>query len=166
MYGGGLEAKSSIGGSFSNSALFQVPSVKAHPRALESGPSLSHAEALIADDPELQKRIRKLEACLRVRSASLFFSAQVIETWSASAPVRSSGENDSVLEMVSGASVGNDSVFKFASGENDTVTACEMRSVSLPARRSTLYAYGSFGRFCVVNDGMDCAPAATDAVGN
>ena len=34
-----------------------------------SGISRSFAEALIAEDPELQKSIRGLEACLRVRAS-------------------------------------------------------------------------------------------------
>ena len=52
------------------SAPFQVPTVQACSGVLDSGTSRSDAEALIADDPELQKRIRMLEACLRVHSLS------------------------------------------------------------------------------------------------
>ena len=46
-------------------ALFQVPAGKACSGAHGSGISRSYA-----DDPELQKRIRMLEACLRVHSSS------------------------------------------------------------------------------------------------
>ena len=55
-----------------NSALFSWSFffVKSQTRCVDSGLSRSHAEAVIANDPDLQERIRMLEACLRVRSAS------------------------------------------------------------------------------------------------
>ena len=55
-----------------NNASFQVPVVKEFFNVADpgsSGISRSYAEALIADDPELQKSIRGLEAMLRVRDA-------------------------------------------------------------------------------------------------
>ena len=63
-----------------NNASFQVPAVKEFFNVSDpgtSGISRSYAEALIADDPELQKSIRGLEAMLRardsLRSCSLSF---------------------------------------------------------------------------------------------
>ena len=58
--------------SSANSASFQVPAVKECFNVSDpgtSGISRSYAEALIADDPELQKSIRGLEAMLRVRDS-------------------------------------------------------------------------------------------------
>ena len=58
--------------SSANSASFQVPAVKECFNVSVSGTSgisRSFAEALIAEDPELQKSIRGLEACLRVRAS-------------------------------------------------------------------------------------------------
>ena len=70
--------KPPFNGSFSqvsssaNSASFQVPAVKECFNVSDlgtSGISRSYAEALVADDPELQKSIRGLEAMLRVRDS-------------------------------------------------------------------------------------------------
>ena len=109
---------SPFNGSFSqvsssvNSASFQVPVVKLFFNVSDpgtSGISRSYAEALIADDPELQKSIRGLEAMLRVRDSrrsGQYTSVVPVTKVSASLPACSgAGETDAVLalsERVSG----------------------------------------------------------------
>ena len=108
-----------------NSASFQVPAVKECFNVSDpgtSGISRSYSEALIADDPELQKSIRGLEAMLRVcdslgpgQSPSLVPVTKV----SASLPARSgAGETDAVPELLEIAA---------GAGENDAVFALSER---------------------------------------
>ena len=92
-------------------ASFQVPVVKeffndADPGS--SGISRSYAEALIADDPELQKSIRGLEAMLRVRDAGR------------------SCQHTSVVPVTKGSVAG--SAGGFAGRETDAVLAVSARS--------------------------------------
>ena len=90
-----------------NNASFQVPVVKEFFNVADpgsSGISRSYAEALIADDPELQKSIRGLEAMLRVRDA------------------RRSGQCTSVVPVTKGSVAGS------AGGETDAVLAVSVRS--------------------------------------
>ena len=72
-----------------------------------SGISRSYAEALIADDPELQKSIRGLEAMLRVRDADR------------------SCQHTSVVPVTKGSVAG--SAGGFAGGETDAVLAVSAR---------------------------------------
>ena len=104
---GSFSSQVSLGAS---TALFQVPSVKPHPRALDTGASRCYAGVVIADVPELQKRIRKLEACLRVHSLCGFFLPLLVRMilW------------DAVLEMVSGSPPAR----RPTPGVNDSVAAC------------------------------------------
>ena len=92
-------------------ASFQVPAVKECFNVSDpgtSGISRSYAEALIADDPELQKSIRGLEAMLRVRDS--LGSGRGPPLVSASLPVCSGAvENDAVpalLECAAGSTAG------------------------------------------------------------
>ena len=128
--------------SSADSASFHVPAVKECFNVSDpgtSGISRSYAEALIADDPELQKSIRGLEAMLRVRDS--LGSGQgpplvPVTKVSASLPVGSGAvETDAVpamLECAAGA-VENDAVpalLERAAGlvETDAVPALlEMR---------------------------------------
>ena len=103
-----------------NNASFQVPVVKEFFNVADpgsSGISRSYAEALIADDPELQKSIRGLEAMLRVRDARL------------------SGQSTSVVPVTEGTVAGlagceADAVFAVSERSPGAVSAgCETDSV-------------------------------------
>ena len=87
--------------SSANSASFQVPAVKECFNVYGSGTSgISFAEALVAEDPELQKSIRGLEACLRFRASlgsGREFSLGSITKVKASLPVCS--VNDAVPKL-------------------------------------------------------------------
>ena len=107
--------------------LSQVPSssgvddfdAQVKPGALNSGPSRSHTEAMILNDPELQKNTRRLKACLRVRSiasaAEAAFSKVSIQEVNASSPERRAP--DSGVLSVSPLSL------RTPSGETDSVIA-------------------------------------------
>ena len=126
---------SPFNGSFSqvsssvNSASFQVPVVKEFFNVSDpgsSGISRSYAEALIADDPELQKSIRGLEAMLRVRDSlrsGQCTSVVPVTKVSASLPACSgAGETDAVLAL-------SERVFGLV--ETDAVPALSERSSGL-----------------------------------
>ena len=87
-----------------------------------SGISRSYSEALIADDPELQKSIRGLEAMLRVRDSlrsGQCPSLVPVTKVSASLPAGSgAGETDAVPELLEIAA---------GAGENDAVVALSER---------------------------------------
>ena len=115
--------------SSANSASFQVPAVKECFNVSDpgtSGISRSYAEALIADDPELQKSIRGLEAMLRVRDS--LCSGQgpplvPVTKVSASLPVGSGAvETDAVPAMLESAA---------GAVENDAVPALLERAAGL-----------------------------------
>ena len=109
--------------------LFQVPAVKECFNVSDtgtSGISRSYADALIADDPELQKSIRGLEAMLRVRDS--LGSGQgpplvPVTKVSASPPVGSGAvETDAVPAMLECAA---------GAVENDAVPALSERAAGL-----------------------------------
>ena len=111
-----------------NNASFQVPVVKEFFNVADpgsSGISRSYAEALIADDPELQKSIRGLEAMLRVRDARL------------------SGQCTSVVPVTKGSVAGlagceTDAVFAVSERSPGAVSAgCETDAVLALSERSS-----------------------------
>ena len=91
-----------------NNASFQVPVVKEFFNVADpgsSGISRSYAEALIADDPELQKSIRGLEAMLRVRDARRSGQCtSVVPVTKVSTACSGGSETDAVLAVSEGAS--------------------------------------------------------------
>ena len=114
--------------SSADSASFQVPAVKECFNVSDpdtSGISRSCAEALIAEDPELQKSIRGLEAMLRVRaSLGSGRGSPLVSVTKVSASLPVCSMIDPVLKQNNGASAGvveNDLDFKSVNGENDPV---------------------------------------------
>ena len=90
-----------------------------------SGISRSCAEALIAEDPELQKSIRGLEAMLRVRaSLGSGRGSPLVSVTKVSASLPVCSVIDPVLKQKNGVSAGvveNDLDLKSVNGENDPV---------------------------------------------